>query len=995
MMTSPRQWSRCWLLAWLFVFSTAAAMLAQNPVPPDLSNSPSPHPTPLPPATVVSVAAKPFASLSGPAGGAFFITRTGNTSDSLPISYTLKGSAMNGFDYPKLPGIVAIPAGDATVVILIEPIARPDVKTGRSVVLQLQPESAYKIGTPASAEMTIRYQNIPVNRRPIVSLAANWVRPIGIKMDASVSDADGWVKRVEFFEGINRVGQAVQEEPVSGNSTLSFTWADARPGNYYLTAKATDNLGLSTTSTVARVTVPSISTIAIISPTNLTSFIQPADIHINATAIDPDGFIYQVNFYDANTKIGTSTLATLVAPPHGTPAHHSLEWKNAAPGLHTLYAEAKFASGITMRSEPVRVTVVKNPLTVKITSPTNDAAFTVPTNITLVAQATSSNAPAQKVEFFAGAKSLGVVTNNPVSSAVLPYQFTWTNPPYDQYTLTAIATDSRGATATSAPVRIMVTSRTNFLAITRPTNNAKAAAHANLDIQAAAIDPTSYISLVEFYDGDTKIGQSSLTFIVAPKPGTPLHHSFTWTNVPAGAHTLIARAKDHTGAKIVSAPVHITAYLAESQLTINSPTNGASFTAPAKIAIEATAIDPNGYMNLVEFYAGQTRIGESILLFGGLGGFPDPGTPLHHTFVWSNVQMGVYTLTAKSVNKAGKTVTSAPVEIRVLSPVSASFVERQLPDVYQPGIPLTVRLKVTPMKNTTVYTVEDQPPAGLAVGEMNAGGAYDIANHTVKFGPFFDLESRTLTYEVKPPATATGKKEFIGSASRDGVVYPISGQSLINQGKALYHPADNAPTDFVMTANEFTAYADAWKRGKAWPIGHNPIPASYVTQAGVLWKGGEKYVYMPTAGLPPLCWVNLKLWDDIKPLSTTGNAVVAAMLIKLNAAVCEMPATYSPNASFVVTIRVKPAPGTLVYTLEDRPPAGWTIGQIGPDGMFDPVASEVKWGPFLDGNERVLSYSVTPPKTASGTAIFTGLASFDGTDVPIMGQRQTAIEPGN
>jgi hypothetical protein len=62
--------------------------------------------------------------------------------------------------------------------------------------------------------------------------------------------------------------------------------------------------------------------------------------------------------------------------------------------------------------------------------------------------------------------------------------------------------------------------------------------------------------------------------------------------------------------------------------------------------------------------------------------------------------------------------------------------------------------------------------------------------------------------------------------------------------------------------------------------------------------------------------------------------------------------------------------------------------------VFDPVANEVKWGPFLDGNERVLSYSVTPPKTASGIVIFTGLASFDGTDVPITGKRQAALEPG-
>ncbi len=44
--------------------------------------------------------------------------------------------------------------------------------------------------------------------------------------------------------------------------------------------------------------------------------------------------------------------------------------------------------------------------------------------------------------------------------------------------------------------------------------------------------------------------------------------------------------------------------------SITSPTNGASFTAPATVALNATATDSDGTVARVEFFSGSTKLGE-------------------------------------------------------------------------------------------------------------------------------------------------------------------------------------------------------------------------------------------------------------------------------------------------------------------------------------------------------------------------------------------------
>jgi hypothetical protein len=86
-------------------------------------------------------------------------------------------------------------------------------------------------------------------------------------------------------------------------------------------------------------------------------------------------------------------------------------------------------------------------------------------------------------------------------------------------------------------------------------------------------------------------------------------------------------------------------------IALASPANGASYTAPATINW-AASVTANGHSIIkVQFYNGATLLGE------------DSSSP--YSFIWSNVNSGSFSLTARAVYDAGSTVDSSPVNLNV------------------------------------------------------------------------------------------------------------------------------------------------------------------------------------------------------------------------------------------------------------------------------------------------------------------------------------------
>ena len=125
-------------------------------------------------------------------------------------------------------------------------------------------------------------------------------------------------------------------------------------------------------------------------------------------------------------------------------------------------------------------------------------------------------------------------------------------------------------------------------------------------------------------------------------------------------------------------------------------------------------------------------------------------------------------------------VVNPPIDPPVAPPsgvVSPAF--RTLPLIAQAGSRLEVSILAAPGVGTSVYAVEDRIPVGAAATEISDNGSFDAANGLVKWGPFFDSQSRSLSYVAQLAGGETGEVTFSGSVSVDGVASVIDGNNVV------------------------------------------------------------------------------------------------------------------------------------------------------------------------------------------------------------------------
>jgi hypothetical protein len=300
---------------------------------------------------------------------------------------------------------------------------------------------AYDTGGANASSATVAVTVGGTNSPPTVTLTspangATFTAPATIGLAATASDAEGPIAKVEFYSGATLLW-------VENLTPYADSWTNVPAGTYTLTAVAYDGQGAKTTSAPVTVTVKGPNgapTVALTSPANGSTLTAPATINLAANASDPENQLARVEFYSGTTLLATDTSAP-----------YAWSWSAVAAGTYTLTAKAFDAAGTQATSAAVTVTVngPNSPPTVGLTSPTSGASFTAPATITLSANATDPQGGLARVEFFSGTVRLATVTT-------APYTFTWSNVAAGAYSLTAVAYDTGGLSATSAAVSITV-----------------------------------------------------------------------------------------------------------------------------------------------------------------------------------------------------------------------------------------------------------------------------------------------------------------------------------------------------------------------------------------------------------------------------------------------------------------------------------------------------------------------------------------------------------
>lgn len=668
----------------------------------------------------------------------FLVKRRGPTNETLVVFYRIGGTASNGVDYAEIPHAVKIQAGETAARIVIDPIDDALVEGPESVILSLvEPPSldelevrpdCYRLARNHAAQAVIYDNDSNPNQPPGVRLLSpedgDILRaPADIRLLATAFDLDGRVVRVEFFEGTNSLGFGLNPSTVpdpAARPLYSLVWSNVPAGRYLLHAVATDNDGVSTRSEPAEIKVidfqeppvvtiaatdpegreinpltdqpldPALFTISRSGPTN-----RPLVVHYRVGGTAQNGVDYRelpgrllisagassANLFvdvlddlrcegDESVIVGLVPWDALVAFPPPADCYRVGQPSRARAVIHD--------NETCPTNQPPRIAIVR---------PEEGDRFPAPADIAIYAKAADGDGFVRLVEFFADNRPLCAVSNSPTAVAEL-FRCHWDNVPAGTYALTARATDNRGATTTSEPVRIRVLElQSRTIVCIAAADDAASEEGPKPATFAVTRSGHTNESLTVFYrltgtasngvdyrrlDGTVVIpaGAFSARILVEPIDDALIE----------GTETVVATLLPPVCIAIVPPPpgcygvgpcAEATAYIRDNDsapnhpphIAILIPSEGESFPAPGNIALTAVGLDPDGWITQVQFYEGTNAIGGLAILVQDP---PPPGQLQTFSIRWTGVPPGRYALTAVATDNRGASTRSTPVHVAVL-----------------------------------------------------------------------------------------------------------------------------------------------------------------------------------------------------------------------------------------------------------------------------------------------------------------------------------------
>jgi hypothetical protein len=366
-------------------------------------------------------------------------------------------------------------------------------------------------------------------------------------------------------------------------------------------------------------------TVTLTSPASGSTFTAPATISLAANASDPENRLARVEFYNGTTLVGTDTTAPF-----------SVSWGSVPAGTYTLTALAVDADGGQTHSSAVTISV-------GTTSPS--------------------------------------FTHQDVGAPALAGSATLSN---GAYTITAGGADIWGSQDQFHYVYQQVTGDLDVVARVTSLQNTNAWSKAGVMVReiltAGARNASTFVTPGNGFTFQWRPdpGGASLntTGFQGAAPGwvrlvrTGNHFNAfrsadgqTWTStgssdvvMPTTVYVGLA-VTSHDAARSVTATIDQFAVSAPSSknrpptVSLTSPANNASFTAPATIPLAANASDPEGRLGRVEFFNGSTLLAT------------DTTSP--YAFSWTSVPAGTYSLAAIAYDLDGAQTRSAAVTVTV------------------------------------------------------------------------------------------------------------------------------------------------------------------------------------------------------------------------------------------------------------------------------------------------------------------------------------------
>lgn len=284
----------------------------------------------------------------------------------------------------------------------------------------------------------------------------------------------------------------------------------------------------------------------------------------------------------------------------------------------------------------------------------------------------------------------------------------------------------------------------------------------------------------------------------------------------------------------------------------------------------------------------------------------------------------------------------------------------------------TVTFTLTPGSNAACLAVTELLPPGLAATSVSAGGNYVPGNNAVLWGPFFGTNVQTLSYQavglpgVYPVRTSwsvdgvsgseTAATNLVIAGSGVNGTIPVPPVAPLQVAPPVLSPALASNLPVSVTISDATAGS----------VIYYTLDGSLPTLGSLLYTGAVSVVSAGTLRAAAFTngWVpSIAVLGEYAPVPTT-NVVSVTPAIQGNA-------TTVPT----VTLAASPQGSVSCYAVVEAIPFGLTPFGLSGDGVWDPIASLIRWGPYLDNQTRLFSFSV---RGASGAYPLSGLVSVNG-----------------
>jgi len=414
-------------------------------------------------------------------------------------------------------------------------------------------------------------------------------------------------------------------ERADGTTDWLYSWTPTVEGPATILTRAFDDSGNMSAPASLNISVSNDvnnanPVVVINEPVDAASFTAPATINIIATASDADGTISKVEFFNGTAKLGED----LTSP-------YEFSWANVGAGNYSLTARATDDVGAVTISELINVTVNSDPNNLEC-----PCTVFEPTD-----------APAVGVNNDGSALQLGMKFQTTVDGIVTGVRF------YKQSvdSGTHIGQLYNPAGVVLAEAELQNETASGWQQVDFPTP---------VEITAGTTYIISYHSSTGYYTSDNNGFDQAII-------NGPVRGLANGEDGPNGVYnysaTPVFPSSNYLSSNYYVDVVFDTKTLStnlDPVVTITSPLENDSFTAPADIVINADASDSDGSVVSVEFFEGANSLGV------------DTDSSDGWSFNWNAAPQGTYVLTAVATDNSQATTTSGAINISVSDPVNVA-----------------------------------------------------------------------------------------------------------------------------------------------------------------------------------------------------------------------------------------------------------------------------------------------------------------------------------